>query len=255
MNETTQNDRGTLVVTGAASGIGAETAVQAAALGYGVCVNYRNNEEGATRVAEQVQDAGGRCVVCHADVREPQSVEAMFDVAEKALGPLVGVVNNAAVLEPQSDYAGIDAARVERILATNVIGAFNCAREGLNRMRHSRGGGGGAIVNVSSIAARTGSPKEYVDYAMSKGALDTMTVGLAKEVAADGVRVNGVRPGFIHTGMHAKGGEPGRVERLRPVIPMGRGGEAQEVAAAILWLLSDAASFTTGAFIDVGGGI
>lgn len=255
MNEPTPDACGAVVVTGAASGIGAATAVQAAALGYGVCVNYRNNESGAARVAEQIEHAAGRCVIFRADVREPTAVAAMFDATEKTLGPLVGVVNNAAVLEPQTDHTGIDAARLERILATNVVGAFNCAREGLNRMRRSRGGKGGAIVNVSSIAARTGSPREYVDYAMSKGALDTMTVGLAKEVAADGVRVNGVRPGFIHTEMHAKGGEPGRVERLRPVIPMGRGGEVEEVAAAILWLLSEAASFTTGAFIDVGGGI
>lgn len=255
MSETRDATRGTIVVTGAATGIGAETAVQAAALGHPVCVNYRSNEDNAATVAGRIEDAGGRCLLVGADVRDAGAVEDMFDAAEAAFGAIVGLVNNAAILEPQSDHAGIDAARLERILATNVIGAFNCAREGLERMRLSRGGRGGAVVNVSSIAARTGSPNEYVDYAMSKGALDTMTVGLAKEVAADGVRVNAVRPGFIHTGMHAKGGEPGRVERLRSVIPMGRGGEVQEVAAAILWLLSDAASFTTGAFIDVGGGI
>ena len=246
---------GSVVVTGASSGIGAATALAVAEAGVPVCVNYMSNESGAREVAEAIADSGGRSIVVRADVREERDVRSMFEAAEERLGPLGGLVNNAAALEPQTGYAGISAERLERILRTNVVGAFLCAREALNRLCLSKGGGGGSIVNVSSIAARTGSPNEYVDYAASKGALDTMTVGLAREVAADGVRVNAVRPGFIATGMHAKGGEPGRVERLSTVIPMRRGGEPEEVADAIVWLLSDEASFTTGACIDIGGGI
>ena len=245
----------TVVVTGASSGIGAATALAVAAAGAPVCVNYMNNEPGARGVADAIAEAGGRSLAVRADVRDERDVRSMFDTVEAELGPLGGLVNNAAILEPQTGYAGIDAERLERLLRTNVVGAFLCAKEALNRLRVSQGGAGGAIVNVSSIAARTGSPNEYVDYAATKGALDTMTVGLAREVAADGVRVNAVRPGFIATGMHAKGGEPGRVERLSAVIPMRRGGTPEEVANAIVWLLSADASFTTGAFIDIGGGI
>lgn len=246
---------GAVIVTGASGGIGAATARAAAEAGYAVGINYRSNLAAAERVARDIESAGGKCVVVHADIGIEADVAKLFDAVDEKLGPLVGLVNNAATLEPQTGYSGIDAARLQRILSTNVVGAFLCAKEALNRMRVSRGGNGGAIVNVSSIAARTGSPNEYVDYAASKGALDTMTVGLAREVAADGVRVNAVRPGFIATDMHAKGGEPARIERLKKVIPMRRGGEPEEVANAIVWLLSDEASYTTGAFIDLGGGV
>ncbi len=246
---------GTVIVTGASGGIGAATARAAAQAGYSVCLNFRRNVKAAEQVAQHIESAGGRCAVVQADVGVAAEVSALFDAAEDKLGALVGLVNNAAILEPQTGYSGIDAARLQRILETNVIGAFLCAKEALNRMCVSKGGAGGAIVNVSSIAARTGSPNEYVDYAASKGALDTLTVGLAREVAADGVRVNAVRPGFIATDMHAKGGEPGRVDRLRGIIPMRRGGEPEEVANAIVWLLSKEASYTTGAFIDIGGGV
>lgn len=247
--------RGAILVTGAGTGIGAATAIAAAKTGYPVCVNYRHSADGARQVVREIENLGQQAIAVQADVSREDDVSRLFETLSSELGEIVGLVNNAAVLEAQTGYEGIDLQRLQRLFATNVGGAFLCAREALNRMRVSRGGKGGSIVNVSSIAARTGSPNEYVDYAASKGALDTLTVGLAREVAADGVRVNAVRPGFIATGMHAKGGEPGRVERLRAKIPMQRGGEADEVASAIVWLLSDKASFTTGAFIDIGGGI
>ena len=247
--------RDAILVTGAGSGIGAATALAVAKAGYAVCVNYRQSAEGARRVVSDIEKLGQPAIAVQADVSREDDVTRLFETLASELGQVVGLVNNAAVLEPQTGYEGIDLERLQRLFATNVGGAFLCAQQALNRMRVSRGGKGGSIVNVSSIAARTGSPNEYVDYAASKGALDTLTVGLAREVAADGVRVNAVRPGFIATGMHAKGGEPGRVERLRTKIPMQRGGEVAEVASAIVWLLSDEASFTTGAFIDIGGGI
>ena len=248
-------NRGVVVITGAGTGIGAATAIAAARSGYAVCVNYRNSAEGAAEVVHGIEALGQPSIAVQADISQEPDVTRLFATAADQLGDIVGLVNNAAILEPQTGYEGIDLGRLQRILATNVGGAFLCAKAALDRMRLSKGGRGGSIVNVSSIAARTGSPNEYVDYAASKGALDTLTTGLAREVAADGVRVNAVRPGFIATDMHAKGGEPGRVERLRERIPMRRGGEVQEVASAIAWLLSDEASFTTGAFIDVGGGI
>jgi NAD(P)-dependent dehydrogenase (short-subunit alcohol dehydrogenase family) len=247
--------RGAVIITGASSGIGAATARLVAASGFAVCVNYRSNESAANEVVASIEEDGGRATAVFADVTDPEDVSRLFASAQDQLGELKGLVNNAAILEKQTNYAGIDAARLQRILNTNVIGAFLCAKEAAGRMCKSNGGSGGAIVNISSIAARTGSPNEYIDYAASKGALDTMTMGLAKELAHDGVRVNCVRPGLIESDMHAKGGEPDRIERLKSRIPLGRGGRPEEVAQAILWLLSEDASFTTGAFVDVGGGV
>jgi NAD(P)-dependent dehydrogenase (short-subunit alcohol dehydrogenase family) len=242
-----------VIVTGASRGIGAATALLAAQRGYSVCVNYRRNRDAAQSVVGDITAFGGYAIAVEADVADESAVRALFAAAD-ALGPLKGLVNNAGILETQMRLDAMDAARVQRVLATNVVGPFLCAREAVRRMSTKYGGSGGGIVNVSSAAARFGSPNEYVDYAASKGALDTMTIGLAHEVAQEGIRVNGVRAGHIYTEMHASGGEPDRVERVKASVPMKRGGQPEEVAAAILWLLSDEASFTTGAFIDVTGG-
>jgi NAD(P)-dependent dehydrogenase (short-subunit alcohol dehydrogenase family) len=243
-----------LVVTGGGRGIGAATARLAAERGYAVCVNYLRSREAAEAVAIGIRRAGGRAIAVRADVGEEGDVVHLFDAVDAELGPVSALVNNAGVLERQCRLEDIDAARLARVLGTNVIGSFLCAREAVRRMSTKRGGAGGRIVNISSIASRLGAPDEYIDYAASKGAVDTLTVGLAKEVAGEGIRVNGVRPGFIYTDIHASGGEPGRVERLKSTVPMGRGGEPEEVARAVLWLLSDEASFVTGAIVDVGGG-
>ena len=243
-----------LIITGASRGIGAETAKLAAARGYAVCVNYKKNQAAAEAVVAAIKAAGGAALAVGADVAIEAEVERLFDTVDAALGPLAALVNNAGVLETQTRVEQIDAARIDRVFATNVRGAFICAREAVRRLSTKHGGAGGGIVNVSSRAAQLGSPGEYVDYAASKAALDALTIGLAKEVAAEGIRVNGVRAGIIATEIHADGGEPGRVARLGPQQPMGRGGEAIEVARAILWLLSDEASYSTGSFIDVAGG-
>jgi NAD(P)-dependent dehydrogenase (short-subunit alcohol dehydrogenase family) len=218
-------------------------------------VNYHDRADAAGQVVRQIVDAGGRASAVRADVSAEADVVRLFDEAERALGPVRALVNNAGVLERQSSVVDMDAARLERVFSTNITGAFLCAREAVRRMSVRRGGKGGAIVNVSSGAARLGSPNEYVDYAASKGAIDTLTIGLAKEVADEGIRVNAVRPGFIYTEIHASGGEPGRVDRVKVRVPLQRGGQPEEVARAILWLLSDEASYTTGAFIDVTGGV
>lgn len=246
---------GTVIITGASQGIGAATAILAGEAGYSVCVNYRKNESAAEEIISKIRDKGAEAVAVAADVSAESDVESLFRLAEDQLGPIAGLVNNAGILEAQSDFLGLDAERFLRILTTNVIGCFLCSKEAVRRMAKSRGGSGGSIVNVSSGAAQTGSPNEYIDYAASKGAVDTMTIGLAREVAADGIRVNAVRPGFILTDMHAKGGEPDRVERLKGSIPLRRGGKPEEVAKAILWLLSDEASYSTGTFIEVTGGM
>ena len=241
-------------MTGGSRGIGAATARLAAARGYDVCVNYRSNADAASRVVADVQAAGARAVAVAADVSNEADVVRLFAECDAALGRVDALVNNAAILATQMRVDAMDAARNARVLATNVDGPFLCAREAVRRMSTKYGGGGGAIVNVSSGASRLGSPNEYVDYAASKGALDTMTTGLAKEVAAEGIRVNAVRAGHIYTELHASGGEPDRVERVKSLVAMKRGGQPEEIASAILWLLSDEASFTTGAFLDVAGG-
>jgi len=243
-----------LLVTGGGRGIGAATVRLAASRGYDVCVNYRNNEDAAARVVADVEQAGRRAIAVAADVSVEADVVRMFVDCDRRLGKVTALVNNAAILETQMRLDAMDAARLTRVLGTNVIGPFLCAREAVRRMSTKHGGRGGAIVNVSSGASRLGSPNEYIDYAASKGALDTMTTGLAKEVAEEGIRVNAVRAGHIYTELHKSGGEPDRVERVKHLVAMKRGGQPEEIARAILWLLSDEASFTTGAFLDVAGG-
>jgi len=243
-----------MIVTGGSRGIGAATASLGGKCGYAVCVNYVRNRDAALSVVAGIEQAGGRAIAVPGDVAIEADMVNLFAETDRALGAVTALVNNAGILAMQSRVETMDAARLNRILATNVTGSFICAREAIRRMSNRHGGAGGAIVNISSAAARLGSPGEYVDYAASKGAIDTMTVGLAREVAAEGIRVNAVRPGIIHTDIHASGGVPDRVERMRDMVPMRRGGDAQEVAAAVLWLLSEAASYVTGAIIDVAGG-
>ncbi len=243
-----------LIVTGASRGIGAETARIGAARGYAVCVNYRRSRAAAEDIVTAIRANGGNALAVQADVSVEADVLRLFATVDAELGPPTALANNAGILEAQTRVEHIDAARIDRVFATNVRGAFLCAREAVKRMSTRHGGAGGAIVNVSSRAAQLGAPGEYVDYAASKAALDTLTIGLAREVAAEGIRVNGVRAGIIYTDIHADGGEPGRVDRLAPTLPMRRGGRAVEVARAILWLLSDEASYSTGTFVDVAGG-
>jgi NAD(P)-dependent dehydrogenase (short-subunit alcohol dehydrogenase family) len=245
---------GFVLVTGGGRGIGAATARLVAERGYDVCIGYRDRNESAEAVARDCQRIGVRALAVPADVAKEADVLRLFATAQEHLGSLSGLVNNAGVLDRQSKVEHLTAERIERILAVNVLGAFLCAREAVRAMSTGNGGAGGSIVNVSSRAAVLGAADEYVDYAASKAAVDTLTVGLAREVATEGIRVNAVRPGLIETEMHADGGEPARVERLRHSVPMQRGGTADEVAEAIVWLLSDAASFVTGAVLDVSGG-
>jgi len=243
-----------LIVTGGSRGIGAATSRLAAQRGYAVCVNYAQDRIAAQSITDEIKEKGGQAIAVACDISSEPEVVRLFESVDKAFGRVTDLVNNAGILERQVRVEGMDAARINRIFATNVTGAFLCAREAVRRMSTRYGGAGGAIVNVSSAAARLGAPGEYVDYAASKAAIDTFTIGLAKEVATEGVRVNGVRPGVIYTDIHASGGEPDRVERVKGAIPMRRGGRVEEVAHAILWLLSDEASYTTGSFIDVAGG-
>jgi NAD(P)-dependent dehydrogenase (short-subunit alcohol dehydrogenase family) len=217
-------------------------------------VNYRQDRGAAEAVVADIETGGGRAVAVAADVGSEADVVRLFEACDRELGTVTALVNNAAILETQMRVDQMDAARLHRVFAANVIGTLLCSREAIRRMSTRHGGPGGAIVNVSSVAARLGSPGEYVDYAATKGAVDTATLGLAREVAGEGIRVNAVRPGFIYTDIHASGGEPERVDRVKTTIPMQRGGSVDEVAYAILWLLSDEASFTTGAILDVGGG-
>lgn len=243
-----------LLVTGGSRGIGAATARLAARSGYAVCISYLRNRAAAAAVVADILRAGGEAMATAADVGSEDDVLRLFKCVDQTFGPVTALVNNAGILEGQLRVEQMDAARLTRVFATNVIGSFLCAREAVRRMSTRNGGAGGAIVNISSAAARLGSPDEYVDYAASKGAIDTFTIGLAKEVAAQGIRVNAVRPGVIYTDIHASGGEPDRVDRVKEFVPMKRGGHAEEVARAVVWLLSDEASYSTGTFIDVAGG-
>ncbi|MDD2734899.1 MAG: SDR family oxidoreductase [Desulfuromonadaceae bacterium] len=243
-----------IIITGGSRGIGAATARLAAEDGYAVCITYLRNEDAASAVVRKILEAGGEAIAITADVSVEADVVRLFERVDAELGPVTALVNNAGILEQQARVEDMDSARLSRIFATNVFGSFICAREAVRRMSTRHGGAGGAIVNVSSAASRIGSPGEYVDYAAAKGAIDTFTLGLAKEVATEGIRVNAVRPGIIYTDIHASGGEPNRVERVKGSIPMQRGGQPEEVAQAILWLLSDGASYTTGALLDVAGG-
>jgi len=242
------------LVSGASRGIGRATALLLAQEGYAVAVNYHRQRDAADEVVTAIQALGGKAFVVQADISDESQVEAMFARIDEEELPLTALVNNAGILFQQSRVEALSAARINQVLATNVTGYFLCCREAVKRMSKQHGGQGGAIVNVSSAAARLGSPGEYVDYAASKGAVDSLTTGLSLEVAASGIRVNGVRPGFIYTEMHASGGEPGRVDRVSSTIPMQRGGQPEEVAQAIAWLLSDKASYVTGSFIDLAGG-
>lgn len=242
------------LITGGSRGIGKATALLLAQQGLRVVVNYHRDRQAAQEVVEVITRAGGEALAWQADVSDEQQVVTMFTAIDEAWGPVNVLVNNAGILATQCRVENLTAERINRVLSTNVTGYFLCCREAVKRMSTEHGGSGGAIVNVSSVAARLGSPGEYVDYAASKGAVDTLTIGLSLEVAAQGIRVNGVRPGFIYTEMHASGGEPGRVDRVAPAIPMRRGGQPEEVAQAIAWLVSDSASYVTGSFIDLAGG-
>ena len=247
-------DAGAMIITGGGRGIGAATARLAAGRGYAVCVNYLRDEAAAQAVVQDIRDDGGRAIAVRGDVGAEPDVLRLFQETDRSLGPLRALVNNAGIVETRARVESMSAARLQRMFATNAVGAILCAREAIKRMSTKHGGKGGAIVNVSSAAARIGSPGEWVDYAASKAAVDTLTLGLAKELAEEGIRVNCVRPGFVNTGIHAGAGEPNRIERLRDGIPMKRGAEPEEVARAILWLLSDEASYSTGAILDVTGG-
>lgn len=243
-----------MIVTGGSRGIGAATARLAAERGYAVAVNYRKNSDAAQALVSEIQAAGGTAIAIPGDVALESDVARLFETVDRSIGRVEALVNNAGIVDRGTRVEAMDAARIARMFAVNVTGSFLCAREAVKRMSTRRGGRGGAIVNVSSIASRLGGAGEYVDYAASKGAIDTFTIGLAKEVGAEGIRVNAVRPGIIRTEIHLASGDPARVERIGSTAPLQRPGEAVEVARAILWLLSDEASYMTGALVDVTGG-
>jgi NAD(P)-dependent dehydrogenase (short-subunit alcohol dehydrogenase family) len=243
-----------LIVTGGGRGIGAATARLAAKAGFAVCINYARDRATAEKVVDEIKSAKGKAIAVRGDVSIEPDVINVFRMAEQLLGRPTALVNNAGIVDRGMRVELMSAARLQRMFAINVVGSILCAREAVKRMSKRQGGAGGAIVNVSSIAARLGAPNEYVDYAASKAAIDTFTVGLAKEVGPDGIRVNAVRPGIIRTEIHASSGDPGRLERIGATAPLGRPGEADEVARTIVWLLSDEASYITGALVDVTGG-
>jgi NAD(P)-dependent dehydrogenase (short-subunit alcohol dehydrogenase family) len=243
-----------ILITGASRGIGRSAALLAGARGWSVGVNYASNAAAADETVAAVRAAGGKAIAIQGDICDEAAVIAMFDATQEAFGPLDGFVNNAGIVAPGSALADMDIARLKRIFDTNVLGAYLCAREAARRLSTKRGGKGGSIVNLSSAAARLGAPNEYVDYAGSKGAIDTLTLGLSKELGSQGVRVNAVRPGLIDTDIHASGGKPDRAAVLGVQTPLGRPGTADEVGESIVWLLSDASSYVTGAIIDVAGG-
>lgn len=239
-----------VLITGASRGIGAATAIYFARHGYDVCINYKTNQHSAEKIADQARGFAVKAEIVQADVSDETQVLTLFTKVDELFGKLDVLINNTGILKPQMPLLEMGASRINEVLTTNVTSAFLCAREAIKRMPS-----GGSIVNVSSAAAKTGSPNEYIDYAASKGAMDTLTIGLAKEVAKLGIRVNSVRPGLIYTDMHRDGGEVNRVERLKDKLPLGRGGQPEEVAAAIYFLASEQASFTTGSFVDVAGGL
>lgn len=243
-----------LLVTGGSRGIGAATALLGARAGYAVAVNYAGNAPAAAEVVDQIRAEGGQAIAIQADVAVESEVLAMFDTIDATFGRLTALVNNAGVIDKASRVDGMSLARLQRMFEVNVFGPFLCSREAVKRMSTRHGGSGGSIVNVSSLATRVGSPGQYVDYASAKGAIDTFTLGLSKELAGEGIRVNAVRPGIIDTDIHATGGQPDRVREISPQLPMKRAGSASEVAEAIIWLLSDKASYTTGALVDISGG-
>jgi NAD(P)-dependent dehydrogenase (short-subunit alcohol dehydrogenase family) len=251
---TSPQESGTLIVTGASRGIGAAIARLAGERGYAVAVNFATGAAEANEVVREIVGAGGRALAIHADVSREDEIMRMFETAERGLGPIKGLVNNAAVTGGFARVESVSAEAIQTVLAVNVTGAMLCAREAVRRMSTRHGGTGGAIVNISSRAAHTGAPGEWVHYAASKGAIDSFTIGLAREVATEGIRVNAVAPGLVETGIHAANGQPGRLQRLMGTIPMGRAGLPQEVAEGVLWLLSPAASYTTGAILEMGGG-
>lgn len=242
------------VVTGGSRGIGAATVELLARSGWDVCLTFRDNESHAAEVVKRCSGPQRRVLALRADVSIEEDIVELFAKVDREFGPLMTLVNNAGIVAARSRVEEMDADRVRQVFAVNVVGAFICAREAIRRMSIQRGGLGGAIVNVSSVASRIGSPDEYVDYAASKAAIDAMTLGLSKELARDGIRVNAVRPGIVDTDIHASGGQPDRIERLSDTIPMGRAGLPEEVAQAIGWLCSERASYVTGALVDVAGG-
>ena len=243
-----------LLITGGSRGIGAATALLAAQDGWAVAVNYASNQAAADKVVQAIQDAGGQAIAVQGDVADEAQILRMFATVDQQLGPISGLVNNAGVVDVTARVEDMSWQRLERMMRINVMGSIVCAREAIRRMSPRHGGQGGVIVNLSSVAARLGAPGQYADYAASKGAIDTFTVGLSKELAAENIRVNAVRPGVIDTDIHASGGLPNRARDLAPQIPMQRAGTAEETAQAIVWLLSDKASYVTGTCLDVTGG-
>jgi len=244
-----------VIITGGSRGIGAETAILFAKNNFHVCINYKSDAESAKKIADQVRKHGVECICIQADVSQEAEVSQLFKQVDEQLGCVTALVNNAGIIQGQMRLDEMSQERINTILTTNITSYFLCAKEAVKRMSSRYSGKGGTIVNVSSAASRTGSPNEYIDYASSKGAIDTLTTGLSKEVAAEGIRVNCVRPGLIYTDMHSDGGEPDRVDRVKELLPMKRGGQPSEIAEAIFWLSTDKSSYSTGSFIDLSGGL